>query len=103
MILIDCKSTIFSLHLFVYFFENVNIFSWSICTYHFTRKNDWRVPQGLIIGKPISQLQYASYSAMVCLLLRKDSCRYSSGPLNPNSATATDGNIDEPIQRGCYP
>ena len=33
---------------------------------HFTRKNGWRSPQGLIIGTPISQ--YASYSAMFCPL-----------------------------------
>jgi len=66
MIPIACKITNFSLYLFVYFFENIaNNFGWLIFTYHFATKNGC-MPQGLIIGTPISQ--YALYLAMFCLL-----------------------------------
>ena len=51
------------LTLFCYKHNNL---TWLICTYCCTRKNSWHVPQGLIIRKLISQ--YASYSAMFCLL-----------------------------------
>jgi len=41
-------------------------YCWLIGTYRFKRKYGWHAPQGLIIGAPTSQ--YASYSAMSCLL-----------------------------------
>ena len=64
MIPIACKITDFSLYLFVYFFENIIIFSLHIAIVLGEYSREMCTP--IIIEEPISQ--YASCSAMFCPL-----------------------------------
>jgi len=85
MIPIACKITNFSLHLFVYFFENIaNNFGWLNCAYHIARKNGWHAPQGLIIGTPISQ--YASYTTFCLLHSNINKEQHEKHLCNPSNA-----------------